>query len=808
MIKINYKNFILSGLLLAGNYFNVFSQIPDRSTPPSFSPYFEKVIAKNALLEATIVPPLDMKIVEEEAKKGIGLNAFARHLKVDFNLENSGEWKELPNGDRVWRLKLYSAGATCLQPFFGTFYIPEGGKLYTYSDRKNEIYGAFTSEFNRKSNDYLTPFIKGDRIVIEYFEPAQARGKAKIHITELSYGYRNDYYANTDGLVDRTEGEKVNESNPCNININCPEGDEWQVHKRAVAQVTMRFPTSSAVCSGALVNNTNLDQSPLFLMAWHCFGGDNTTQWNNWTFRFNYEALGCSNPTTAPVGNTITGCTNLATASNSDFLLLRLTATPAQLQAVNPYFAGWDRSGTTPTQVFGIHHPAGDIKKYSENTNTVTNPVTTNSSPNTFGGGSQPLVLDAQALWQFRWTKGWMEGGSSGSPLFDQNKRLIGTLTGGTSGVANCNNSIRVNSYGRFFTHWTNNSIVRQTLDPLGTNPVTLNGLDPNNNIPVNVGVTRIDVPADPCSYSANTIVNFRVVNVGTQPQSNIPVTWTVERLSNDGSSVLATSSGNLTVAAGGLASLANATFSFTANLSNPGSTYRITVRTNQPGDGNTSNDELSGTVTNRLPTLPASNITFSNITSTSMTINFDQGNARNRLVVLKQGSALTPANYPVNGQGYSASQQFGVGDAIGTNAFVVYKGEGNQVTVTDLTPYGTYFVGVFEYDCTPILYLTTAVPTGSVSILSVEDKQLEVNLKVYPNPASEYVQVELNDSRYESAEVSFTNTMGKSIKTHQIKKEGDKIQSKISLQDMPKGMYLMQFNVGKARTYKKIIVN
>ncbi|TAE48777.1 MAG: T9SS C-terminal target domain-containing protein, partial [Cytophagales bacterium] len=420
---------------------------------------------------------------------------------------------------------------------------------------------------------------------------------------------------------------------------------------------------------------------------------------------------------------------------------------------------------------------------------------------NIFGGGAVPLEIPAQALFQFQWTKGWMEGGSSGSTLFDQNKRLVGTLTGGTSGVANCNNSLRTNSYGRFSKHWENNLVIKQRLSPNNASLQFLEGLDPNNNIAANVGVTLISSTVDGCAYSANTPITFRVRNFGSQAQSNIPVTWTVRNLTTN-----AEQTGSITIG-GTLASISTVDITFNANLSSPGVSYLITVTTNLVGDGNTANDQLQGTLTNRNPTVAASNITFSNITSTSMTITFTGGNARNRMVVMKQGSALTIANYPVNGQPYSSDSNFEVGSSIG-GAYVVYQGSGNQATVSNLTPNATYFVGVFEYDCTPVLYLISNVPTGSTQVLSIEDKQLEVNLKVYPNPASDFISIELNDNRYSVAEINLTNTLGKSIKTYQIKRESDNFNAKLSLQDIPKGIYILQFNTGKAKTYKKIIVN
>jgi len=66
----------------------------------------------------------------------------------------------------------------------------------------------------------------------------------------------------------------------------------------------------------------------------------------------------------------------------------------------------------------------------------------------------------SSAHWLVKWaqtTNGWgvTEGGSSGSPLFDNNKRVIGTLTGGNSDCSN--QSTATDYYGKFSKHWDAN---------------------------------------------------------------------------------------------------------------------------------------------------------------------------------------------------------------------------------------------------------------------------------------------------------------------------------------------------------------
>ena len=134
------------------------------------------------------------------------------------------------------------------------------------------------------------------------------------------------------------------------------------------------------------------------------------------------------------------------------------------------YYAGWSRVTTGITKIVGIHHPRGDIKKISFD----------NDAP-TFINASSLVGSSSFYGWEISWDDGVTEEGSSGSPLFDQNGRIIGQLVGGTFG---CPNLLvgGYNHYGAFSDSWSRSSSsdsrLQDWLDPVGTNPMTLNGID------------------------------------------------------------------------------------------------------------------------------------------------------------------------------------------------------------------------------------------------------------------------------------------------------------------------------------------
>src|SRR5690606_38211837 len=147
-------------------------------------------------------------------------------------------------------------------------------------------------------------------------------------------------------------------SGPCQVNVNCSEGANWQQEKDAVAVILVN---GIRWCTGSLVNTTCNDDRPLFLTANHCLqAGDAITHpvLNHWSFYWDYARPGCPNTGSPPILST-SGATVVANNFLSDFALLELTEHPRNKNGVTPYFLGWDRSGSSGTGGVGIHHPSG-----------------------------------------------------------------------------------------------------------------------------------------------------------------------------------------------------------------------------------------------------------------------------------------------------------------------------------------------------------------------------------------------------------------------------------------------------------------
>ncbi|HEV7779768.1 MAG TPA: T9SS type A sorting domain-containing protein [Chitinophagaceae bacterium] len=122
-----------------------------------------------------------------------------------------------------------------------------------------------------------------------------------------------------------------------------------------------------------------------------------------------------------------------------------------------------------------------------------------------------------------------------------------------------------------------------------------------------------------------------------------------------------------------------------------------------------------SSQITAVAPTISASNLLFSNITGSSMTLTWTSGNGERRIVVAREGSAVN-AN-PVDLTAYSGSPAFGFGSEIGSGNFVVSNNSGNTVDISNLQPGVTYHFAIFEFNgfSNPV-YRTVSPATGSSS--------------------------------------------------------------------------------------------
>ena len=397
---------------------------------------------------------------------------FGIEHEVNFNLNNSGSWSQ-EDGLRVWRLGVKGEGATSLSFYLEEFQVPKGGELFMYNANRTEFKGAFNHLSVKEWGGLALSLMEGEEVILEYREPVGLDNPGQIAISQVVQGYRSLLQREAELDAAKSAAGPFGNSGACNINVNCPEGADWQVEKKAVALIVNG---GFAACTGSLINNTANDGTPYFLTANHCLGNPNT-----WTYYFNHESSTCSG-STGPTDNSISGGALLVADGGADVALIELSSTPPSSWDVE--YAGWDASGATPENATGIHHPSGDVKKicFEEDS-----PYTSST------GGAAVWWIDA-------WELGVTEPGSSGSPLFDQNHRIIGQLYGGAAACSGSVNNGAYDFYGRFDVSWGLG--VSQYLDPTNSGATVLDGYP--------TGFNTDEGCTDPtaCNYSPLAIID------------------------------------------------------------------------------------------------------------------------------------------------------------------------------------------------------------------------------------------------------------------------------------------------------------
>jgi len=458
---------------------NLYAQLTTEEQPYSWNT--KTTVKLQKINSVVLIAPDKIRIEKEDLKNDQRPSPirYAYPIRVNYTLENSGVWQQLDDGSKIWRLKINIPGALSTNTYYDKFWLPKGCKFFVYSEDTKQSIGAITNDFIGGSQNepikFATALIYGEDVIYEYYQPTSVKDTPVIFISRIDYGYR--HIDNPYGNTSRNFGN----ANPCNININCPAGNNWQAEKHAVARVSVVSPNGSSWCSCALINNTKNDLTPYVLTANHCLNGLDAIDNNNasqWTFYWEYEHSGCVNSSTEPTHRSTVGATLVANNSVSDFALLLLNATQDIRKAtgITPYYLGWDRSGNAGTSGVGIHHPQGDVKKISQ-----TNQIQNHSAQINWSGGAISLP---NTLWDATFFNGFIEGGSSGSPLINNSRRVIGQLYGGS--LASCDTSY-VKRYGKFSVSWTGSN----TNTPATDNRRKLQPwLDPNNTTTVLNGIS------------------------------------------------------------------------------------------------------------------------------------------------------------------------------------------------------------------------------------------------------------------------------------------------------------------------------
>lgn len=415
------------------------------------TPQFRNSLLRQANPEqyaVTLTPPTGSAIdslLSRASNSAWGFRTFSFGIPISCNLSpaNSGIVTHQSSGGVTWELTIEARGAASLQLYFGQFHLPQGGKLFLLSPDGKVLRGAFTEKNNTTAGGENTLAIaptSGEKVTIYYEGLPGDDQLPQLLLTQVSYnlwdGFRNSY--THPGLGKHAFGEPwFSGDYSCAPNVVMYPECTPQSH----SQVLMLCRGNTA-CSGALINNTNNDGTAYVLTAAHCMNASYARKGDmdyiretarQTIFFFNFRS---------PLGNTmvrgveeqsLAGAEVVAINEEYDMCLLRITGIDSNPQyapsggippSYMPFYSGWNAEPDPMGSFINLHHPTSSVTRYNRCNEQKLKLIDFESKYYTWHG---------KHFYIPRWEVGTTAGGSSGSPLYDNDLLIIGALTGGQS---------------------------------------------------------------------------------------------------------------------------------------------------------------------------------------------------------------------------------------------------------------------------------------------------------------------------------------------------------------------------------------
>ena len=367
-------------------------------------------------------------------------------------------WVAAPDGGRRARIDVASPGAAALRvalalpasvPGLSVRFAAKGDGAPVIG----EFSGAAIAEDTLRAGRFWSPVLAGDVAAIELHVAAGvAVPDGVLAVPRVSH----HLIAGADLLAPYAKSG-IGSAGSCNIDIAClaPPSAPAQALAKSVAKLSFVGDDGrSYVCTGTLLSDSVLSRTPYLLTANHCIGSAAVARTLN-TFWF-FDAVACNSKATPAYVQLTGGAVLLGRSQDRDWSIVRLREAPP----AGVTFAAWRADAlANGAPIATIHHPEGDLKKWS------------------FGAVTgAPVIDDGYVLGSFTevvWSQGVTEGGSSGAPL--------ATLAGGGAfyevrgglyaGYSMCSRSTLPDYYSELASALP---VMRQYLTPDAANPTDL----------------------------------------------------------------------------------------------------------------------------------------------------------------------------------------------------------------------------------------------------------------------------------------------------------------------------------------------
>lgn len=364
----------------------------------------------------------------QSTKTNLSENCVGQLIKCNLSFFNNAESTEV-DGGTLWRIGINAKNAGSIGVDFQGITLEDGVEMSLHGG--GDFLGTITQTSNNDRQNLRTRYINNDSITIELFVP-KGVNQQDFTISKIAYGFEPVTKMLKQGSLER-------KGNRCaQPDINGEYGQEYQVVKHAVVLYQFDEEEYTYVCTGTLVNNIEYDATPYILTAAHCVCNQTVAETVVTYFNFELSSDGFSpTPFQTLFGADILafptrthhnqGRTVYGTAiedriyNDYDISLLKLSAIPPK--SYLPYYLGISLdTKNNINKVATIHHPEGNEKAIA----------LSNMPPYQDSYPVSDEIFIENTHWHIdTWHQGYTETGSSGAPLINQAKKLIGVLSGG-----------------------------------------------------------------------------------------------------------------------------------------------------------------------------------------------------------------------------------------------------------------------------------------------------------------------------------------------------------------------------------------
>jgi hypothetical protein len=344
---------------------------------------------------------------------------------------SSLSWVAVGQGLKAARIAIDSPSAKSLRVEIDLAHAPQGLALrFRGSASGAQVFGPVDAATIAATPTYWSPPLEGDSAIVELSVPSGAAlAGATIGVPMVSH-----LVVAPSALKQADPLGNIGAAGACEIDVACVAPAMQQQAASAInatARILLVDHGTSYLCTGTLLNDSATSLTPYFYTANHCIdNGDEDpaasqgspaavaqTFVTYWFFQT--SSCGADDAGHVNFATLSTGATLLARSVDYDWTLVKLNSPPP----AGATFSAWNGTGmvTLGSAAVGIHHPDGDLKKFSQ--------------------GAVPhydSYNDGSSFIGMMWSQGVTEPGSSGSGLFTLNAgagfyEFRGGLFGGES---------------------------------------------------------------------------------------------------------------------------------------------------------------------------------------------------------------------------------------------------------------------------------------------------------------------------------------------------------------------------------------